>query len=138
MKQLATELGIEKQTQFKGILSRKDVIAEMQNASMLCIASRMDTSPNVVTEAHVLGLPVVGTRAGGIPDMIENTVDGLLVPINDFKAMGIAIKTLLRNQDMAKNMGYKGRCKVLKINNPGYVADLHMKYFRRLARQAQG
>lgn len=138
LKQLAKELGVGNRTQFKGVLSRKEVIAEMQNASMLCIASRMDTSPNVVTEAHALGLPVIGTLAGGIPDMVENNGDGLLVLINDYKGMGRAMKSLLNNRARAKSMGSAGRSKVLQINNPEYIADLHVQYFRRLARQAQG
>lgn len=127
---LAAGLGIADKVHFTGNLNRDGVLRELAGARALVIGSRMDTSPNVVTEAHAAGLPVVGTRAGGIPEMIDDGQDGLLVPVDDPAAMADAIAPLLRDPDLCSRMGGAGRKKVAELNDPDRIAQLHVECYR--------
>jgi glycosyltransferase involved in cell wall biosynthesis len=75
LRALANQLGVADRVDFTGPAQTDRVMVELARASVFVIGSRMDTSPNVVTEAHAAGLPVVGTRAGGIPELIDDGID---------------------------------------------------------------
>ena len=92
----------------------------------------MDTSPNVITEAHAVGIPVVGTRAGGIPDMIKEDEDGFVVPVDDVSAMAERMADLLRSRERRMAMGLAGREKVRVLNDPGRVTEEHVEYYREI------
>jgi glycosyltransferase involved in cell wall biosynthesis len=92
----------------------------------------MDTSPNVITEAHAIGLPVIGTAAGGIPDMIDEGRDGFIVPIDDSEAMALRIEYLLSDPQRCAEMGWVGREKVRAMNDPARVAAKHVDFYREI------
>jgi glycosyltransferase involved in cell wall biosynthesis len=81
----------------KSSLTAEQVAAELARATMEIFPTRADTSPNAVKEAAVAGVPVVGTRVGGIPDYIHQGRNGLLVESNDAVALTQAIETALRH-----------------------------------------
>jgi glycosyltransferase involved in cell wall biosynthesis len=128
----AERWGISDKVTFRGHLSHVQVAEEMQASDLMVIASRMDTSPNVITEAHAVGIPVVGTYAGGIPDMIEEGKDGFVVPVDDVSAMAERMADLLQSQEKRMAMGQAGREKVRVLNDPGRVAEKHVKYYREI------
>jgi glycosyltransferase involved in cell wall biosynthesis len=127
---LASELGVANRVEFAGHLGVKDLLFEMSRARLLVLGSRMDTSPNVVTEAHAAGLPVVATRAGGIPDMVETGQDGLLVDVEDDRAMGKCLDDLLRDPARCEAMGRAGRERARLQNDPLAVARRHLEFYR--------
>ena len=59
-------------------------------------------------------LPVVGARAGGVPDVIAEGQDGILVRFGDVPALAAAVGDLLRDQELARRLGAAGRAKVLR------------------------
>ena len=71
-----------------------------------------------VIEAMALGLPVVSTNVGGIPYLISNEENGLLVEPGDAEAMANAIIRLIENPELAENLSNKGRLKAEKFNWP--------------------
>jgi glycosyltransferase involved in cell wall biosynthesis len=121
-------------TQIKllGPLKRDEVMREMSRARCLALASKMDTSPNVITEAHAAGLPVVATRVGGIPEMVEENKDGFLVDVNDETAMADRLDRLLADQSLAMKMGEAGRKKILGMNVSDDIAGRYVDFFRDL------
>jgi glycosyltransferase involved in cell wall biosynthesis len=134
LESLATSLGVRDQVDFLGHIPRAELIHEMNRASALVIASRMDTSPNVVTEAHAVGIPVIGTRAGGIPDMVSDEEDGFLVPVDDAATMADRMKRLLADNELCRRMGAAGREKVKVLNDPDQIADAHIRFFKNALR----
>ena len=68
-----------------------------------------DPLPTVVLEAMALGLPVVATDVGGIPEMVEDGVTGLLAPPDDVPALEAAIRRLTDDPARARAMGVSGR-----------------------------
>lgn len=132
MIQLSQDLGIEDRVKFLGFLSVEQIVNEMEKAQMLCILSRMDTSPNVLTEAHAAGLPVIGTRVGGIPDMIDDGKDGFLVDTEDFNAVAQYMDILSSDLDLVKYLGANGRSKVKRLNNPERIGQAHIQAYHKL------
>ncbi len=120
------------QVSFLGHVEHDKIIQEMEKSNLLVIGSRMDTSPNVITEAHAVGLPVIGTAAGGIPDMIDDGRDGFIVPIDDTEAMAQCMERLLGDPRRCEEMGKVGRKKVRELNDPVRVADTHVDFYREI------
>ena len=135
---LAGELGLANRVDFLGQLPRADIIRELERARALLIASRVDTSPNVITEAHACGLPVIGTAAGGIPDMIEDGRDGYLAPVDDHAALARHMDRLIAEPALARHMGQAGREKVRVLNDPDRIAALHLDLYRTVLERRPG
>ncbi len=104
---LADEIGIGGQVLF---LSWVDHIAPLlKRASVIAISSTSECCPMLVLEAMSVAKPVVATKVGGIPYMIENDRNGLLVPSNDEKALADALTRVLSNDDLARRLGDANR-----------------------------
>ncbi len=129
LEKMARDLGVAARVEFCGFLSRPALMERMKTARALAMLSRMDSSPNVITEAHAAGLPVIGTRAGGIPDMIEEGHDGFLVDVDDFRDAAEKMDLLVAHPSLCREMGEKGREKVRTLNDPGRVAILHREFY---------
>jgi glycogen(starch) synthase len=89
---------------------KRDALAA---ADLFAMPSRTDSFGITYLEAWCYGLPVVGARAGGVPDVISDRRDGLLVQFGDVPALADAIGGLLRDRDEARRLGAAGHAKVL-------------------------
>jgi glycogen(starch) synthase len=81
--------------------------------NMLVLPSRSDSFGIVFLEAWFYGKPVVGARAGGIPGLVREGVDGLLFPFGDEKELALSIQKLLLDRTEADRLGEEGRNRVL-------------------------
>jgi glycosyltransferase involved in cell wall biosynthesis len=122
---------------FHGKVAHEEIIHEMEKACCLVIGSRMDTSPNVITEAHAVGIPVIGTTAGGIPEMIEEERDGFVVPVDDIEALSRRMELLLSDMELCAEMGRAGREKVRILNDPSRVADAHIAFYEEILAESR-
>lgn len=130
LRQLAYTLGVGHRTTFLGYVPPDQVRALMAQARLLVMGSRVDTSPNTITEAHASAVPVVATRAGGIPDMVAEGVDGYLVDIDDHQTMALRMQLLLEDAELARRQGEAGRAKVRVENDPDRIAAAHLDFYR--------
>ena len=90
-----------------------DIRPALSRAWVFVMPSRREAAPNAVLEAMSAELPVVGTRVGGLPELIEDGVTGITVEPRDPRALADALITLLENESLRNSMGKKGREKVL-------------------------
>jgi len=81
--------------------------------SLLALPSRSDSFGIVFLEAWFYGKPVVGALAGGIPGLVRDGTDGLLVPFGDVKELALSIQKLLLDKEYAAGLGEAGRERVL-------------------------
>jgi glycosyltransferase involved in cell wall biosynthesis len=88
-----------------GMLKTERVQQEMSKAWGLVMPSRADTSPNVVKEARVIGLPVVGSPHGGHAEYIVHRKDGLIVESANADAWFQSINLLAMNYQLCREMG---------------------------------
>ncbi len=104
---LASELDIEETIRFLG--QRDDVPDVLAAFDVFVLSSDFEGMPLAVIEAMGAGIPVVATRVGGIPDLIDDGAQGLLVPARDPDALAEAIGDLLSNPERARRLGAAGR-----------------------------
>ena len=93
------------QTQWTPRLSAAEVAAALDAATVLVLPSRSEGMGRVIVEAFCRGRPVLGTRVGGIADLVEDGVDGVLVEPGDTDALAEALVRLLADRDLAVTLG---------------------------------
>jgi glycosyltransferase involved in cell wall biosynthesis len=132
LEEMAEQWHIRDRVSFLGHVEHDKIVQEMEKSNLLVIGSWMDTSPNVITEAQAVGLPVIGTAAGGIPEMIDEGRDGFIVPIDGSEAMAQCMELLLSDPQRCEEMGRAGRKKVRELNDPVRVAEKHVDFYREI------
>lgn len=100
LQKIFMEEGLLNKIHFKGILSHKEVAYYMKISELLILPTWAEGLPNVVMEAMAIGLPVVATNVGGIPEVLENGVTGLSVPAKDVEKLTESVIRMLEDQDL--------------------------------------
>jgi glycosyltransferase involved in cell wall biosynthesis len=108
-RQTAEQLGINGAVRFAGFLDMNEKVREGDAADIFINTNRVDNMPVAVVEACAMGLPVVATAVGGVPDLLKDGETGLLVPDDDDKMMAEAIKRLLDDAELAGRLSANGR-----------------------------
>jgi len=103
-------------------------------ASVLVLPSRSDSFGIVLLESWFYAKPVIGARAGGIPGVIRDGVDGILVPFGDEKELAVAIRKTLVDRAFARKLGLAGREKVLQE----FTWDMKYKIVKSLYEEVCG
>jgi glycosyltransferase involved in cell wall biosynthesis len=91
LERLVREEGVAASVRFLGPLPQAQVADWLAAADLLCLPSHSEGSPNVVVEALASGVPVVATRVGGVPDLVSDGINGLLVPPADPSSLADAL-----------------------------------------------
>jgi glycosyltransferase involved in cell wall biosynthesis len=94
-----------------GPLPAESLIEEYERASLLVLPSAQETSPMVVAEAMAAGLPVVATRVGGVPQLVDDGVTGFLVGVADTTALAQRMSSLLGDEERRQAFGVAARVK---------------------------
>jgi colanic acid/amylovoran biosynthesis glycosyltransferase len=115
---LAGELGVQDRVTFHGRHGQDKVREGLEGSDVLVAASVTAADgdeegiPNVLKEAMASGMPVVGTRHAGIPELIEDGLSGLLVPERNQAALADALQRLALQPEQWAAMGRAGRAKI--------------------------
>jgi glycosyltransferase involved in cell wall biosynthesis len=91
-----------------------DVRPYLRRAHVFVLPSQREASPNVILEAMATGLPVISTRVGGIPELVQDRETGRLIEPKDPQALAAAILELVANQPLREAMGAKARERVMR------------------------
>jgi len=129
---LIHQLGVDRQVAMTGHLDRAGVLQQMARATFLVLPSRMDTAPNVITEAHAAGLPVIASATGGLPEMVADGSDGCLVSVDDVAGLSARLKDLFAHPEACARLGQAGRQKIRRLNDPVRVAAEHVRFYREI------
>ncbi len=118
------------------MLEKREVIQLLTHAAVFVVPSVYEPMGIVNLEAMACETPVVASRVGGIPEVVEDPVTGLLVPPADPPALAAAVNELLRDPERARRMGKAGRQRVLDQFTWRAVAERTLELYRRLIEQA--
>lgn len=117
-----------------GLLKTEEVQNEMERSWALVMPSRADTSPNVVKEARVIGLPVVGSPHGGHSEYVENEKDGFIVESENPDMWFSALDRLASSLPLCKRMGLKRHEEFRKYFKAGKTATQFLDLYRHTLR----
>jgi glycosyltransferase involved in cell wall biosynthesis len=132
---LARELGVEHAVQFLGEV--RDIPALLAQASMFILSSLSEGVSLTVLEAMARGLPVVTTRVGGNPEVVDDPTTGLLVPPSDSCELAAAILKVWSNPELGERMGRAGRERVEHTFEVRQMTRQYEDLYRRLSSEAK-
>ncbi|MEW6600038.1 MAG: glycosyltransferase [Nitrospirota bacterium] len=95
--------GISDRVIFKGMIPYREVAYYMKVSDLLVLPTWAEGLPNVVMEAMAVGLPVVATDVGGIPEVLENEVTGLSVPAKNTEKLSEAMIRMLADRELREH-----------------------------------
>jgi glycosyltransferase involved in cell wall biosynthesis len=113
LEERACRLGLGQRIVFTGF--RSDVRDLLSEAAISVLPSLSEGTSNTLLESMAAGIPVIATRVGGNPEVIEDEVSGLLVPARDSAALAAAAGRLLADEDLALRLGQAGMRRVSEI-----------------------
>ncbi len=118
LEDLARSLNLSDKCEFRGALAQEDVLKAYRESDLFILPSRIDATgdrdglPNVIVEAQSQRLAVVSTNISGIPELIEDGKNGLLVEAEDVPALVAAIAALCRDPGRRAKFGAAGERRV--------------------------
>jgi len=135
LKKIAEESGIINQVKFKGFLHKEEIPYFLSELSAFVQPSLDEALPLVILEAMSLGIPVIATEVGGIPDVVSDGVSGILVEPKNPVALADAIQKLIKNPDLAEKMGREGRRIFLEKFSESVVWPQYEKFYLSLVKR---
>ncbi len=130
----ASKLGIAERIRFTGV--RNDVKRIMAETDVVTLPSKYEACSMAIIEAMAMGKPVVATRAGGNPELIEDGQTGRLIE-RDPASLSEAVSALLENQELRRKMGAAARERALQQFSARTMVDqIETLYHRVLASPA--
>jgi len=122
---------IRPRIEFLGAVSHSRVMSLRVKCFATIIASRYEIMPYSVLEAMSLGCPLIATAVGGVPELITDHRNGLLVPSEDVKAMTDACETLLCDKELAARLGSQAWCDCQDLYSPDNIAKQTAEVYRQ-------
>jgi glycosyltransferase involved in cell wall biosynthesis len=110
LKELVKELGIGEEVEFLGI--RSDIERLMKSTKLFVLTSRWEGLPLTILEAMSSGAGIIATKVGGVPEVIQNGKEGILISPEDPTALARAIAELLKDRELRVKMGINAYKKV--------------------------
>jgi len=112
LRRRALELGVGPQVTMRGWIGEREREALLARAAVFVLPSYVEALPMSLLEAMAAGCPVIATRVGGIPDLVRDGENGLLVPPGDPAALAAALQRLLADHALAARLGRQARATV--------------------------
>jgi glycosyltransferase involved in cell wall biosynthesis len=130
--ELARSLGLADRCRFAGALPQQDVRAAYREADLFALPCRVDASgdrdglPNVIVEALSQGLAVISTPVSGIPELVEDGINGCVVPAEQPQALADALLALGRDHERRERLGAAGQRQVhAQFSHRATIGALH-------------
>lgn len=112
---LVADLGLTEAVTIIGTVTQEQLLGEYRRSTVFALACRVDDDgdrdgiPNVLVEAMASGLPVVSTTVSGIPELVADGENGLLVPPDDAESLAEALWRVGKDPALATKLGVSGR-----------------------------
>lgn len=132
-RQMAERAGCNRNTHLLGKIPYAEMPRLMADNNIIVIPSiKSEGTPTVILEAQSAGRPVIGTRVGGIPELVHDGVNGYIVPPNDPAALSRCIISLLQQPERASQFGQAGRTQVEHDFTWDKITDKYIKLYHEV------
>lgn len=118
---------------FTGHVSHSEMMTRYSEANIFINASFYESFGMPVAEAMASGLPVIATRVGGVPEIVEDGISGLLVQPGDARGLAKAIELLLNDNKLRESFSQAGRERVKALFNWDRISETLSVYYREMA-----
>jgi glycosyltransferase involved in cell wall biosynthesis len=137
LEQLAIDLGIGEQVTFVGVVPHADVPKWLNRFDIYVAVSRLDSESFgvAILEASACEIPVVVSNVGGLPEVVADGETGLVVPREDPHALANALRRLIVDAKLRREMGQAGRQRVQNLYEWKHSVDLMLKCFTSVIQQ---
>lgn len=132
LESMIKELGVEDKVKLLGKLPHEETLAEMGKSEVFVCPSLAEGLGIVFIEAQACDVAVVGTRVGGIPDVIQHEETGLLVEPKNSEQISQALKRLLGNQDLRERLRQNAIARLDRFDWNKIVEDVSKEYQKLL------
>ena len=136
LRALAAELGVADLVTFAGALDRAAVAQRYREADLFTLACTDTAFGGAFAEAMASGLPIVGGAAGGLPELVRDGRNGLLVAPGDARALASAIRRMAESPGMRAEMGRRNRADAEAQLHWEHVTKRHLTLYAGVQRRA--
>lgn len=127
---MVNELGISQSVEFLG--SVNPVGSILAQLDLFLLPSETESFGLAALEAMACGVPVISSNAGGLPEVIEDNVSGLLIEVGDYHGIAKSAIELLKDESRRKAMGIAARKRAVEMFPEEQGIDMYEDYYRRL------
>ena len=114
LKALASKLHLNGSVEFKGRISHAAKFLFLKNSRLLCLPPRTESFGVVYLEAMAYGLPIVATKVGGVPEVVDDA--GILVPPENSAALAEAVIKVLTDKPLSDDLSRRGSSRVKRFD----------------------
>ena len=132
LERMVSDLGLTRRVQFTGWVPRERIADHYRLADIFVTATTWEGMPNTVLEAMACGLPIVGTQASGLQELVCDDVNGYLVPIRDPEALAEALARLINNGFERRRMGRESRRRAEREFAWEYIARQYVEVYEQV------
>jgi L-malate glycosyltransferase len=132
IRQLINQLKLVGDVEFTGSLNVGEMINEYRRCHVFLCPSRIENSPNSVGEAQILGVPTIATNVGGIPDMVEDNVTGLLYEYGDVLGLQNCIENVFNSDSLAMSLSNHSIIAAEKRHNRTNILECLMDIYSNI------
>jgi len=130
LENLVKKLKIENIVTFVGKVPNKDVFEYMVASDVLVLPSLSEGFPNVILEAMASGLPIIATKVGGIPKIVNNEVNGFLVDPKNAKQICEMLLLLFKDEKLREKISDNNKIEAKKYSWESVINDLEKVYYK--------
>jgi glycosyltransferase involved in cell wall biosynthesis len=125
--------GLRDRVSLPGAVSRAEAVDWMRAADAAVLPSEWENFPHAAVEALAAGTPVIATTVGGVPEIVESGVNGILVPAGDVEAFAAAMASVVRNGDFAGRLREAARGAAAKFSSERIYSGIAQELERAAA-----
>jgi glycosyltransferase involved in cell wall biosynthesis len=112
--------------------SEDEIIYAYNSADVYLAPSLQDNLPNTVMEAMACGTPVVAFNVGGIPDMVDDGINGFLATLKSSEELAKSIELILSDEELSKRFSLAAREKVIKNFDEKLISEKYFEVYKSL------
>jgi colanic acid/amylovoran biosynthesis glycosyltransferase len=138
LQQVIVELGVAEKVKLLGWKNQQEIIQIIDQTHIFIASSitakdgNQDAPVNTLKESMAMGLPVIATQHGGIPELVQEGISGFLVPERDADAIADKLTYLIEHPELWEQMGKAGRAYVEKHYDTNRLNDELVKIYQRV------